>query len=112
MDHRPYTYDKEHGMKNEDTRTTGNDAMLTELIDILKNLTSDWDTGFSGQITGETRLMSDLAFESVDVVHLIVAIQERYGKQNIPFDKLIMENGRYVTDLQVSRIAEFLNSHI
>ena len=87
-------------------------TIQADLIDMLKDLTSDWDTGFSGEITGETQLMGDLAFESVDVVHLIVAIQERYGKPNIPFEKLIMENGRYVSDLQVSRIADFLKAYI
>jgi acyl carrier protein len=88
------------------------DTILADLIEMLKDLTSDWDTGFSGEITGETLLMGDLAFESVDVVHLVVAIQERYGKQNIPFEKLVMENGRYVGDLQVSRIADFLKTQI
>jgi acyl carrier protein len=101
-------------MSQEPNHTTqaGADTIQAELIDMLKELTSDWDTGFSGEITGETRLMGDLAFESVDVVHLIVAIQERYGKQSIPFEKLVMENGRYVSDLQVSRIAEFLNTQL
>jgi len=101
-------------MSQERSQTTpaNTDTILADLISMLKDLTSDWDTGFSGDITGETRLMGDLAFESVDVVHLIVAIQERYGRQNIPFEKLIMENGRYVGDLQVSRIADFLKAHI
>lgn len=94
------------------TKAANHDTILADLVEMLKNLTSDWDTGFSGEITGETRLMGDLAFESVDVVHLIVAIQERYGKHDIPFEKLIMENGRYVTDLQVSRIADFLKTHL
>ncbi|HUK55200.1 MAG TPA: acyl carrier protein [Nitrospiria bacterium] len=87
-------------------------TVQNQLIKIIEDITSDWDTGFSGQITGETRLMGDLAFESVDVVHLIVAIQERFGKHDIPFEDLVMENGRYVNDLQVSRIADFLKAHI
>jgi acyl carrier protein len=99
-------------LEHSPTTHANPDTILADLIDVLKDLTSDWDTGFSGEITGETLLMGDLAFESVDVVHLIVAIQERYGKQNIPFEKLVMENGRYVTDLRVARIAEFLKAQI
>jgi acyl carrier protein len=99
-------------MSQDRIQTTNAETILADLIGMLKELTSDWDTGFSGEITGETSLMGDLAFESVDVVHLIVAIQERYGKQNIPFEKLIMENGRYVSDLRVSRIAEFLKTQL
>lgn len=99
-------------MEPKSTHSVNPDLILPDLIGMLKDLTSDWDTGFSGEISPATRLMGDLAFESVDVVHLIVAIQERYGKFDIPFEKLIMNEGRYVTDLTVEKIAEFLKANL
>jgi acyl carrier protein len=82
--------------------------LVSDLIEMLTDLTSDWDTEYSGRISAETRLIADLAFESVDVVHLMVAIQERYGRYDIPFEDLLMVDGRYVTDLRVEQIAVFL----
>jgi acyl carrier protein len=86
------------------------DAILSDLIEMLQELTSDWDLVFAGAISGDTRLIGDLAFESVDVVHLMVAIQERYARQDIAFEDLLMANGRYVTDLRVAQIADFLKT--
>jgi acyl carrier protein len=91
---------------------TSTDEVRTSLIEIIKDLASDWDTDFSGPLSGETRLMSDLAFESIDVVHLLVAIQHRFGGQDIPFERLLMVDGRYVADLTISQVAEFLHDFV
>jgi hypothetical protein len=42
----------------------------------------------------------------------MVAIQERYGRPDVPFEDLLMVDGRYVTDLRVEQIAAFLAEHI
>jgi acyl carrier protein len=88
------------------------DTFVSDLIEMLRDLTSDWDTDFAGELSGTTRLIADLAVESVDVVHLMVAIQERYGRPDVPFEDLLMVDGRYVTDLRVEQIAAFLAEHI
>ena len=81
------------------------------LIAILGDMTRDWDTGFEGRITGETRLMNDLQFASIDLVALIVKIEELYERRDWPFEDLLMVDGRYVEDLTVNEIAAFLNQH-
>ena len=48
------------------------EAIEVEVIGILKNMTSDWDTGFSGEIQADTRLVADLCCESIDMVQFVV----------------------------------------
>jgi acyl carrier protein len=82
------------------------------VIEILEEMTRDWDTGFSGKIGPDTQLMKDLTFESIDIVMLIVAIEEKFGKKGLPFDTLLMVDGRYVEDLKVSEITGFLANNL
>ena len=69
-------------------------------------------TGFAGTIGAETRLIADLGFESIDVVHLIVALEERFQRTDLPFENLLMKDGRYVSDLRVGEVAGFLSRHL
>ena len=86
--------------------------ILANLVEILEEITQDWDTELSGKIGADTSLMNDLTFESIDVVMLIVAIEERFQKTGLPFDELLMIEGRYVDDLRVSELASFLEKHL
>lgn len=86
--------------------------ILANLVEILEDITQDWDTELSGKIGAETSLMNDLTFESIDVVMLIVAIEERFKKTGLPFDELLMIDGRYVDDLRVSELVGFLETHL
>ena len=87
-------------------RTTINAAVL----EILKDLTADWDTDFSGDIGPDTRLIEDLAFESIDVVQLVVSLEGRFQRRDLPFEKLLMHDGRYVDDLTVQQLVDFLDT--
>lgn len=82
------------------------------VVEILEEMTREWDTGYSGRIGPDTLLMKDLTFESIDIVMLIVAIEERFGRKGLPFDTLLMVDGRYVEDLRVSEVAGFLDGHL
>lgn len=84
------------------------EQILADLVAILTDMTADWDLDFSGPIDGETRLMADLAFESIDVVQLVVAIEAHVQRRHLHFEKLLMVDGRYVQELQVKDIADFL----
>ena len=86
--------------------------ILTDLLEILEGITQDWDTELTGKISAETSLMKDLTFESIDVVMLIVAIEERFNKTGLPFEELLMVDGRYVDDLRVSELVGFLETHL
>ena len=84
------------------------DQLVPKLIAILKDFTQDWDNEFEGAMTPATKLLGDLGFESIDIIQLVVAIEEEIGKRKLPFDKLLMKDGRYVDDLSIGQIAEFL----
>ena len=83
-------------------------AILRGLVEILEEMTQEWDTGLSGRIGPDTLLIENLTFESIDIVMLIVAIEERFGRKGLPFDQVLMADGQYVEDLRVRDLAAFL----
>ena len=91
---------------------TGTGTTQNAVIEILEEMTREWDTGYSGRIGPETCLMKDLAFESIDIVMLIVAIEERFNRKGLPFDTLLLNEGRYVDDLKVAEITGFLERNL
>ena len=99
-------------MSATDTKAADAASIERGVIEILEEMTREWDTEFSGKIGPGTRLMQDLTLESIDIVMLIVAIEEKFGKKGLPFDTLLMEDGRYVEELQVSQIADFLKTNL
>lgn len=88
------------------------DRLFEELVALLEDLTGDWEIDFSGEIGPNTRLIGELGFESIDVVHLIVTLEERFGRQDLPFQDLLMRDGRYVSDLRVGELSGFLQTHL
>jgi len=83
-----------------------------EVILVLEQMTSDWDLGYSGGIGPDTLLISDLVFESIDMVQFVVTIEEHFHRRDLPFEKLLMVNGRYIDDLSVSEVVNFLQEHL
>lgn len=96
----------------QQTSSAAADQATNRIVAILQDMTSDWDIDFSGDIDTGTCLIRDLAFESIDIVQFVVALEQEFGKRNIPFDKLLMTDGRYVSDLSVGQVATFLSEHV
>ena len=92
--------------------TLTRDAIQNEIVHILTDITQDWDLDLSDGISGSTRLMADLACESMDIVMLIVAIEERFSRKGLPFETLLMEEGRYISELSVDEVTDFLVSEL
>ena len=90
------------------TETSDQKVILADVIGILNDMTSDWDLDFSGGIDGKTQLVADLSFESVEIIQLMGAIEKHFQLKNLAAEELLMRDGRYVDDLTVSEIAEFL----
>ncbi len=84
------------------------DDYTQKLITLLEDFTQDWDHDYRGSMGRDTRLFADLAFESIDIIQLVVAIQEEVLRAKAPFEKLLMREGRYVDDLSIGQIADFL----
>lgn len=91
-----------------DASTSARDALVSRLVTLLEDFTQDWDQAGEAAMGAETRLLADLGFESVDIIQLTVAIEEEFGLHKTPFDQLLMKDGRYVDDLSIGQIADFL----
>lgn len=88
------------------------DSILKSVIHILKEMTSDWDLEFSGDIAPNMHIISGLEFESIDVVQFIVQIEETFQRKDLPFEKLLMLDGRYRDDITVEEVVDFLHKHL
>ncbi len=88
------------------------ETISADVVEILERMTSDWDTGFAGGIKPSTRLIADLNFESIDMVQFVVALEEQFLRRDLPFEKLLMVDGRYVDDLSVVEVSNFLQEHL
>lgn len=84
------------------------DQLVGQLSELLKDFTQDWDNEFEGEMTRDTRLLADLGFESIDIIQLVVAIEQMVHKSKLPFNELLMRDGRYVDDLSIGQIADFV----
>jgi acyl carrier protein len=82
----------------------------SDIIAILKDMTQEWDMDL-GEINADTKLMEDLGFVSVDIIHLVVSIEEHF-KQKLGFNALLMRDGRYVDDLSIEEISSFVSRQI
>jgi acyl carrier protein len=81
--------------------------VLDEVTDLMTQLAGDWE--YTGRITPETRLLADLAMESLDLVVLGTALQERYGR--LPFAEFLAEIGQRPAterDVSVGELVAFL----
>jgi acyl carrier protein len=82
------------------------------VLQVLKDLTADWDSDYAGDVGPDTLLIQDLDFESIDVVELVVSLEGRFERRDLPFEKLLMQDGRYVEDLTVRQVVDFLQSEL
>ena len=55
----------------------------TGLIAVLTDMTRDWGLDPDETIGPETKLIDDLGFESIDLVQLVVAIEERSEERRV-----------------------------
>jgi len=86
---------------------------ITErLITIIQDMTSDWDLGSSASMNRDTCLIGDLAFESIDIVQLVVAIEQAFNKRDLPFVKVLMAEGRYIDDITIGALSDFLAQYL
>jgi acyl carrier protein len=81
--------------------------ILDDTIELMTQLAEDWE--YTGRITPETRLLADLAMESLDLVVLGTAVQERYGR--LPFAEFLAEIGQRPVqerDVSVGELVAFV----
>ena len=87
-------------------------AILPGLLAILEDMIADWDMDLDEPLGLNTRLIADLGFESIDVVQFVAAIEEHFHNRTIPFEELVMRDGRYVDEIAVGTVRDFLAIHL
>jgi acyl carrier protein len=82
--------------------------LLGEVLELMTQLAGDWE--YEGTITPNTLLFEDLGLESLDLVVLGTAIQERYGR--VPFAEFLSDIGRRTTrDVSVGQLVAFIDQN-
>jgi acyl carrier protein len=92
----------------------GRDLTLTEISERLRTTLAEFvaDWGLDTEISGETSLVEDLEFDSIDVIQFVVEMEKAFQSRNLGFQALLMQEGRYVDDLTVAQIEAFLTSRL
>ena len=85
-------------------------TILSTVIATLADLVQDWD--LATPIEAETRLVADLGFESIDLIQMVAALEQAFGRPNLPFADLLIVDGRYVDDLTAGQISDFLTTRL
>lgn len=88
------------------------DRLQDLVISVLKDITQDWDLELANGFGPDTKLIEDLAFESIDLVQFAVSLEQALGQKGLPFENLFMKDGDYVDDLSVGQVAAFLQTQV
>ena len=88
------------------------ESIQAKVIAVLQDMIADWELDDINEIDADTKLMEDLAFESLDVVQFVVSLEKEFEQRNLPFQNLFMHDGDYVDEINVKEVVEFLNKNI
>jgi acyl carrier protein len=84
--------------------------VLADTLAIMRELRENSD--YAGEITEATSFLSDLGFESLDVVILANTMQEQYG-QIFPFTEYLTEIGKQEhPDITLGEWVDFIHKHL
>lgn len=80
-----------------------------EIKEILEEMIEMYDLP-SVDITDSLLLIETLGFSSVDIMHLLSSVDMRF-ERHLPYDKLMLNNGEYVSDLTFGEIVDFVHNN-
>jgi acyl carrier protein len=83
-----------------------------KVVQVLADMVRDWDLDLDDPISAETKIIGDLAFESIDLVQLTVAIEKTFNIRGLPYEEMLMEDGHYITEITVSQVVDFLDTKL
>jgi acyl carrier protein len=72
------------------------------------NLTQGWERAFAAPLVPETRLIADLGCQSLDIIVLMAQLSRQLERHDIPFERLLLADGKPVPDVSLGRLADFL----
>lgn len=89
----------------------GSGSIEKTLVDIVEDLIQDWGLELESGVSGQTSLVKDLDFASVDIIQLCVAIEQHYERK-FGFQELLMKDGSYVSDLTITQVSDFVGNKL
>ncbi|MEI6126777.1 MAG: phosphopantetheine-binding protein [Pseudomonadota bacterium] len=86
------------------------ESIFKTVAGMIQQMQGDWE--YAGEITDDTFLVSDLGFESLDIVVLGETIQQHY-EAVMPFSQFLADVGqREVRDISVGECVAFTHKHL
>jgi len=86
--------------------------IFNTIVELLPNLADDFGAdGLDDSLNEDTLLIADLSLTSVNFIDLFVAIEKEIGKV-IGFHDLLMVDGKYVSDLSIGQLTDFLSGRL
>lgn len=83
-----------------------NEEIQTIITEVLNEMILMYELPET-KITSDLLLIQTLGFSSIDIMHMLASVDMRFNK-HLPYDKMLMKNGQYVTDLSIQDIVEFI----
>jgi acyl carrier protein len=90
---------------------TSTPDIQSRVLGILEEMTQDWEFDLDESIGLNTKLVADLNLASIDFIQLVVAIEDDF-QQKLGFQDLLMSNGKYVDDLSVAQLIDFIDGKL
>lgn len=85
----------------------------TEIREVIKEILEEMIEMYdlpSTEITDDLLLIETIGFSSVDIMHLLASVDMRF-ERHLPYDKIMLKNGEYVTDLSFGEIVSFVHDN-
>ena len=80
--------------------------VLKDVLDMIQEMAEDWE--YTGSITRDTGLLSDMGLASLDLVVMANTVQQHYG-QVLPFPEFFADLGqRAARDISVGEWVDFI----
>lgn len=81
-------------------------TIVAVLTDLLEEQGSE-----PGTVTPQTMLNADLGLASVDAIHLMIMLEDRF-ETPLNFEALAVRDGEYVQDLALGELFEFVATSV
>jgi acyl carrier protein len=93
-------------------RSISREEIQNGVIGVLQSMVEDWDLDLAEPIGPNTSIIEDLGFESIDLVQLVVSIEERFAVRGLPYEEILMKDGAYVSEINLSDLVDFLHRYV
>lgn len=85
------------------------DEIEAGILDAVREMTADWDLELD-DLGPQSGLVADICFSSVDFLHLMAAVEMKFGKK-LSYESLLIQDGGYRTELTVGELARFVHEN-